>query len=84
MLLKDFIKIFTDPKIKNKKECDIEFWLDGDTELVIKDVGQFEITKTVTLGFKKERKAPFIKPITSPAVLKKLNTKLKKIRKENE
>ena len=83
MLLKDFIKIISGPKIKNKKDCDIEFWLNDNTELSIKRVGQFGITKTVTIGFKKERKAPFIKPITNPTVLKKLSKTIRKIQKEN-
>ena len=81
MLLKDFIKILS--KVKNKETCDVEFWLGETTELGIDHVGQFGITKTVTISFKKERKAPFMKPITNKMVLKKLSKTIKKIQKEN-
>jgi hypothetical protein len=81
MLLKDFIKILS--KVKNKETCDVEFWLGETTELGIDHVGQFGVSKTVTIGFKKERKIPFFKPITNKVLLKKLNKRLEKIQKDN-
>jgi len=74
MLLKDFIKILS--KVKEKNTCDVEFWL-GETELDLKEMGQFGISKTVTIHFKKLGKT-VMKPITNPTLIKKLQGSVRK------